>query len=624
MRKEVSLGGKRRHSEDQARASLYARSLIEASLDPLVTISAEGQITDVNEATVQVTGVSREQLIGTDFSSYFTEPGKARAGYQQVFEKGFVTDYPLTIRHALGAETDVLYNAAVYRDDRGQVLGVFAAARDVTATKRAEDEVRMARDFLENLVDTFNALTDIFYTFDLQGRFLRWNNALPAVSGYRPDDIAGMHLTDFFTEEGAQKMTEGVERARVEGHVIVEADILTKQGRAIPYEFVAGLLRDKHGQALGLTGLGRDITQRKAAETEVRESEARYRAIFEYTGAAKCTIEPDLTISTSNYEFKRVTGYAERGSWERPSILEFLTPQASDDFRKYFARMESAPEDAPMHFETALLGNGGTLIMIASMAFIPGSETAVLSLIDITLEKLYERTLEERAQQLSDFLSIAAHELGLPVTVIKGYIQILKDFRDRLDSECIEDVLASIDDASSRLGHLVDELLDASRIEKGRLSMNLGVVDLRTMLETAVTEAGIKGYENEITMTVVDELPLFQGDPEKLMQVVHILLENAAKFSQGQAPIELTAEKAGRELIISVLDSGIGVKAEARTRIFERFFQVEDVSHHSKPGLGLGLSIASEIIAAHGGRIWQEDRSEGGSIFRFALPLRET
>ncbi|MGZ4886820.1 MAG: PAS domain-containing protein [Candidatus Aminicenantales bacterium] len=126
-------------------ASLYARSLIEASLDPLVTISPEGKITDVNEATVKVTGVPRGKLIGTDFSDYFTEPENARHGYEQVFSKGFVTDYPLTIRHRDGRLTAVLYNASVYKDAQGNVLGVFAAARDVTAQREAEAKIAEQR-----------------------------------------------------------------------------------------------------------------------------------------------------------------------------------------------------------------------------------------------------------------------------------------------------------------------------------------------------------------------------------------------------------------------------------------------------------------------------------------------
>src|SRR5439155_902166 len=105
------------------------------------TISADGKITDVNEATAKVTGIPREKLIGTDFSNYFTEPEKAQEGYRQVFAQGSVTDYPLTIRQANMELTDVLYNASVYKDERGNVIGVFAAARDVTAQKQAEVQI---------------------------------------------------------------------------------------------------------------------------------------------------------------------------------------------------------------------------------------------------------------------------------------------------------------------------------------------------------------------------------------------------------------------------------------------------------------------------------------------------
>ena len=131
-----------RAKEALQRASAYNRNLIEASLDPLVTISPEGKITDVNEATVKVTGMPREKLIGTDFSNYFAEPEQARTGYQEVFEKGFVTDYPLTIRHQSGRLTHVVYNASVYRDADGKVLGVFAAARDITDRKQAEQALQ--------------------------------------------------------------------------------------------------------------------------------------------------------------------------------------------------------------------------------------------------------------------------------------------------------------------------------------------------------------------------------------------------------------------------------------------------------------------------------------------------
>ncbi len=133
-------------------ASKYNRSLIEASLDPLVTIGSDGKITDVNRSTENVTGFTRDELIGTDFSNYFTNAKMARKGYQQVFKEGFVLDYPLEIKHKNGHITPVLYNASVYKDDLGKVLGVFAAARDITEIQKAEDILVNYHDNLEERV----------------------------------------------------------------------------------------------------------------------------------------------------------------------------------------------------------------------------------------------------------------------------------------------------------------------------------------------------------------------------------------------------------------------------------------------------------------------------------------
>jgi len=138
LKQEIS---QRKRAENALRlASAYNRSLLEASLDPLVTIDKHGMITDVNRATEKVTGRSREELVGTDFSGYFTEPHKARAGYRKVFSSGSVKDYLLEILHRDGHVTPVLYNAAVYHDQTGSVLGVFAAARDISKRQKAEEE----------------------------------------------------------------------------------------------------------------------------------------------------------------------------------------------------------------------------------------------------------------------------------------------------------------------------------------------------------------------------------------------------------------------------------------------------------------------------------------------------
>ena len=142
-----------KNERDLRTASRYTRSLIEASLDPLLVISPEGRISDVNHATEKITGISREKLIGTDYAAYVTDPDSARKGFRKAFEEGFVTDYPLSIRHKDGHVTDVLFNASTYHNDAGEVTGLLAAARDITERKQVEERIRhMAQ---------YDALTDL-------------------------------------------------------------------------------------------------------------------------------------------------------------------------------------------------------------------------------------------------------------------------------------------------------------------------------------------------------------------------------------------------------------------------------------------------------------------------------
>jgi PAS domain S-box-containing protein len=141
-----------RDMTEQQRAARYARDLIEAGLDPLVTISPQGKITDVNEATVKVTGIPRDALIGTDFSQYFTDPDKAHEGYARAFAQGFLTDYPLTLVHQDGTLTDVLYNASVYRDVKQDALGVLAVARDAAKLRQQQQLSEQLQEALKSRI----------------------------------------------------------------------------------------------------------------------------------------------------------------------------------------------------------------------------------------------------------------------------------------------------------------------------------------------------------------------------------------------------------------------------------------------------------------------------------------
>jgi PAS domain S-box-containing protein len=248
----------------QKQASQYARSLIEASVDPLVTISPEGKITDVNEATIKVTGVARERLVGTDFSNYFTEPEKAREGYRQVFSEGFVTDYPLTIRHMDGRLTDVLYNASVYKDVGGNVLGVFAAARDVTVQKQAS---QYARSLIE-------ASLDPLVTISPEGKITDVNEATIKVTGVARERLVGADFSNYFTEP--EKAREGYQQVFAKGLVTDYAlTIRHGNGRLTDVLYNASVYRDAGGNVLGVFAAARDVTAQKRAEEQVAEQRAK-------------------------------------------------------------------------------------------------------------------------------------------------------------------------------------------------------------------------------------------------------------------------------------------------------------------------------------------------------------
>ena len=238
-------------------AALYARSLIEAALDPLVTISPEGRITDVNEATVKVTGVPRNKLIGTDFSGYFTDPDKAHEGYQQAFAQGSVTDYPLTLRHRDGALTDVLYNASLYRDARGNVLGVFAAARDITRQKEAFEAAQRMAAIVEYSDDAVVGST-------LEGIITSWNPAAERLYGYPSEAIIGKSGSLLSPQDRTGEIISILARVK-DGEAVEDFETfgVRKDRTAIPVSLTVSPIRDAGGAIIGASAIARNMTEQK-------------------------------------------------------------------------------------------------------------------------------------------------------------------------------------------------------------------------------------------------------------------------------------------------------------------------------------------------------------------------
>jgi len=246
-------------------ANSYNRSLIEASLDPLVTIGPDGKITDVNAATETATGRSRTDLVGTDFSDYFTEPENAKIGYQRVFREGTVRDYPLELRHVKGTVMPVLYNASVYRDGNNGVAGVFAAARDITHLKRAEEKLRHLAAIVESSDDAIIGKT-------LDERILSWNRGAERIYGYTAEETVGKPISTVVPPDLQGELTGIMERVR-RGERVEHFETIRrrKDGKTIHVALTVSPIRDGNGKIIAASTIARDITDRKRAEEEIQK-----------------------------------------------------------------------------------------------------------------------------------------------------------------------------------------------------------------------------------------------------------------------------------------------------------------------------------------------------------------
>jgi len=314
---------------EQRRAFDAARAMIESSLDSLVSISPEGMITDLNEATVKVTGVPRHELIGTAFSNYFTDPGKANRIYQMVFAEGMAVDYPLTIRHKNGTLTEVLYNASAYRDTEGNLLGVFAAARDVTRQTHAFEA---ARSMLETSQDSLVSIGP-------DGMITDANEATVTLTGAPREELIATSFTEYFTEPAKADAVY----QRVFAHGMAGEFPLTirhRDGRLIDVMYYASVYRNVSGNVLGVFAAARDVS------AEVHASEAA-RSMIESSLDSLVAISPEGRITDANEATVRLTGVPREQLIGTTFSDYFSEPQRAEQiYQRVFA--EGMAVDYPL------------------------------------------------------------------------------------------------------------------------------------------------------------------------------------------------------------------------------------------------------------------------------------
>lgn len=364
------------------------------------------------------------------------------------------------------------------------------------------------------------------------------------------------------------------------------------------------------------------IAQRRG-EQALRDSLKRLQDVTENALAWVWEVDTSGKYTYASPSVERILGYHPEEILEK-HFFDLLPPEDRNEMKKRALDMLSRNQSFRELESRNVCKDGKVIWLSTSGVPVFDGEGRFLGYrgadTDITRLKQAEELLRRNRENLTGLIDIAAHELRHTATIFKGYAQLLMEQWDELDRETIVDALSSIDEASSRLVRLVVQLLDTSRIERGKL--NLSPKDVRSSAPAtrALEELRARGCNNEFKVSFAEEDTLLHVDPDMIKEAIAILIDNATKYSPEGSTIEISCEHRAGEVVYFVADRGTGIPERERDRIFERFYQAEGVPHRSAPGLGLGLYIAKSIVDAHGGWIRVDPRDGGGSVFSICIP----
>jgi signal transduction histidine kinase len=272
---------------------------------------------------------------------------------------------------------------------------------------------------------------------------------------------------------------------------------------------------------------------------------------------------------------------------------------------------------AQLYVEGDLKRAGGAVIPVGiTYAPLLSSSGKLLNIIasvrDIT-------RFREADEVKSTFISVISHELKTPVALIKGYVCTLLREDAKWDSDFFNESLTIIEEEADRLSLLIENLLDASRLQAGGFSLNLAEVNVDKLADSVAERIQIRTNQHNILIQFPEDFPTLVGDKNRLEQVFNNLLENAVKYSPEGGDIRISGQLRSKQIIICIQDEGTGISRDDIPHVFDRFYRADDAAKNTQ-GAGLGLYLSRAIIEAHNGRIWVEPRSEKGTRICFSIP----
>jgi PAS domain S-box-containing protein len=497
---------------------------------------------------------------------------------------------------------------------------------EIAQRKRVEQALREAEEYLRLMVESVKDFA--IFTADPQARIVSWNPGAERLFGYAESEILGQPLNTLFTPEdrAAGVPEREIASAAAKGRASDERWHQCKDGGRFFASGVVTPIFDEDNKLRGFTKIARDITERKQAEEAVREAAVRLKAIVETAVDGIITIDEQGIIESMNPAAERIFGYSHEEAVGRNITMLMSGPEQREHDHHLDNDLQTVWQEIIGTIREVRGRRAAGSIFPMELAV---SETRLgvrrifTGIVrDITDRKQMEEALRDADQRKDQFLAMLAHELRNPLAPISNAVQIMQlegpngpNFR--WSTEVIEDQI-------KHMTRMVDDLLDVSRITRGKVDLQKETIALAEVVDLAVEASRplLEDYRHQVTITLPPETIIVEVDPARLAQVLSNLLNNAAKYTDEEGQISLSAETAGREVAIRVRDNGIGISPDLLPKVFDLFTQADRTLSRSRGGLGIGLTLVRSLVELHGGHVTAQSEGPGqGSEFVVRLPI---
>ncbi len=626
------LEAKKRVEDELRRNEEKYRSLVQSTEDSIYLVDRDCRYLFINDRHLSRLGLTKGEYLGRSYSD-FHSPEESRRFAEKVryvFETGASTQHEYEYEEGEEGVRSFLKTLSPVKDPKtGRVTAVTVISKDITELKRTERELLSTRDYLNNIIDSS---ADTITVVDMNGIVRDWNRGAEGVMGYRAEEVIGKSNRKFFLDpQEADRIMERVAREGVIRNY--RTIVVRKDGKPIHISMSASLLRDKNGVPIGSVRVSRDITKEVELEMRVKDERDNLNLIFESMVDGVYVISRDYRVEFMNKVLRDEFGdhvgdvcYEVFHNRKEPCPLCKLHEVMKGETVRWEWHSHRMDRIYDL-IETPLKNIDGGISKLTIFRDITARKRAEEEVRKLNRElELKVRDLQELTRLKTEFLSITSHELRTPLTPMKAQLQmLLEGYKGRLNErqrESVELILRNL----ARLDSLINDILDISRIEMGRIKMSFQEMDLNDAVRDAIKmqEPFIK--QKGINLRVkLGELPLITGDSARLRQAISNLVNNAIKFSDDGADVvvETMEVSNGNEVQFCVTDYGIGIADEDRDKLFQPFSQIDTSMSRRQGGTGLGLAIAKGLIQAHNGEIWVRSEPGKGSTFCFSIPIKQ-